>query len=133
MRIKLLLPLAASAAISVYAYDTPTMGWSSWNTYRVNISDSLIMKQADALVELGLDSVGYRYINIDDGYFGGRDKSSGRLLFHPTRFPSGLKPVVDHIHLSRPESRNIQRCRRQHLRQLLGQRHDSPWCGIAWA
>lgn len=21
----------------------PTMGWSSWNTYRVNISDSLIM------------------------------------------------------------------------------------------
>lgn len=98
MRIKLLLPLAASAAISVYAYDTPTMGWSSWNTYRVNISDSLIMKQADALVELGLDSVGYRYINIDDGYFGGRDKSSGRLLVHPTRFPSGLKPVVDHIH-----------------------------------
>lgn len=61
MRIKLLLPLAASAAISVHAYDTPTMGWSSWNTYRVNISDSLIMKQADALVELGLDSVGYRY------------------------------------------------------------------------
>jgi hypothetical protein len=26
------------------------MGWSSWNTYRVNISDSLIMKQADAII-----------------------------------------------------------------------------------
>jgi len=26
---------------------TPTMGWSSWNTYRVDISDSLIMQQAD--------------------------------------------------------------------------------------
>ena len=29
------------------------MGWSSWNTYRVNISDSLIMRQADAMVEKG--------------------------------------------------------------------------------
>lgn len=76
----------------------PTMGWSSWNTYRVNISDSLIMRQADAMVEKGLNGVGYRYVNIDDGYFGGRNRSTGRLLIHPTRFPRGLKPVVDHIH-----------------------------------
>lgn len=31
-----------------------TMGWSSWNTYRVNINDSLIMCQADAMVSQGL-------------------------------------------------------------------------------
>ena len=30
------------------------MGWSSWNTYRVDISDSLIMQQADAMEALGL-------------------------------------------------------------------------------
>ena len=78
--------------------ETPTMGWSSWNTYRVNISDSLIMKQADAMVSTGLVEAGYNYINIDDGYFGGRDEKTGRLLIHPTRFPNGLKPVVDHIH-----------------------------------
>ncbi len=77
--------------------NAPTMGWSSWNTYRVNISDSLITSQADALVSTGLKQAGYNHINIDDGYFGGRD-SSGRLLIHPTRFPRGLKPVVDHIH-----------------------------------
>ena len=76
----------------------PTMGWSSWNTYRVNISDSLIMRQADAMVQRGLAKAGYRYVNIDDGYFGGRDAATGRLLTHPTRFPRGLKPVVDHIH-----------------------------------
>lgn len=76
---------------------TPTMGWSSWNTYRVNINDSLIMRQADAMVATGLKDAGYTYINIDDGYFGGRD-NSGRLLIHPTRFPKGLRPVVDHIH-----------------------------------
>lgn len=78
-------------------FDTPTMGWSSWNTYRVNISDALIKSQADAMKKLGLGDVGYRYINIDDGYFGGRD-AEGRLLAHPQRFPKGLRPVVDHIH-----------------------------------
>lgn len=76
----------------------PTMGWSSWNTYRIHISDSLIMRQADAMVSSGLAAAGYDHINIDDGYFGGRDPQTGRLLVHPTRFPGGLKPVVDHIH-----------------------------------
>lgn len=98
MKRNLIIAAALSAALSAQAYDTPTMGWSSWNTYRVNISDSLIMRQADALVELGLDKLGYRHINIDDGYFGGRDEATGRLLIHPGRFPNGLKPVVDHIH-----------------------------------
>lgn len=74
------------------------MGWSSWNTYHVHISDSLIMRQADACVSLGLKDAGYTYINIDDGFFGGRDTTTGRLLIHPTRFPNGLKPVADHIH-----------------------------------
>lgn len=79
------------------AADPPTMGWSSWNTYRVNISDSLICRQADALVSTGLATCGYRYVNIDDGYFGGR-RADGQLLAHKTRFPKGLKPVVDYIH-----------------------------------
>ena len=74
------------------------MGWSSWNTYHVNISDSLIMRQADAMAATGLREAGYTYVNIDDGYFGGRDTLTGQLLVHPVRFPQGLKPVVDHIH-----------------------------------
>jgi hypothetical protein len=94
--------LAISACCNFVAaqesIELPTMGWSSWNTYRVNISDSLIMRQADAMVAQGLKEVGYNYINIDDGYFGGRDRQTGRLKIHPTRFPQGLKPVVDHIH-----------------------------------
>ena len=84
-------------ASSVFAYDPPTMGWSSWNTYRVNISDKLIMKQADAMSRNGLKEVGYKYINIDDGYFGGRD-ASGKLITHPVRLPYGLKQTVDDIH-----------------------------------
>ena len=97
---KFVTMLSCAVALSVSAKDIelPTMGWSSWNTYYIDISDSLIMSQADAMVRLGLKDVGFKYVNIDDGYFGGRDKETGRLLIHPTRFPKGLKPVVDYIH-----------------------------------
>lgn len=73
------------------------MGWSSWNTYRVNINEELIKKQATALVERGFNAVGYDYINIDDGFFGARD-AEGNMHTHPERFPNGLRPLVDYIH-----------------------------------
>lgn len=76
----------------------PTMGWSSWNTYSVHISEALIRSQADALVNSGLRDAGYDHVNIDDGFFGGRNATTGELLIHPVRFPNGLKPVVDYIH-----------------------------------
>lgn len=79
--------------------DKPTMGWSSWNTFALNISEDIIKGQATAMRTQGLLKVGYDHINIDDGYFGGRDPKTGKLLIHPTRFPNGLKPVVDYIHL----------------------------------
>lgn len=84
-------------ALHGHAYETPTMGWSSWNTYGIQISETLIKAQADAMVGTGLKDAGYKYINIDDGYFGGRD-SEGKLLIHPTRFPNGLAPIVEYIH-----------------------------------
>ena len=90
--------LAVMSIMQVAAQDGPTMGWSSWNTFDLNISESIIKGQANAMVSKGLAAVGYDHINIDDGYFGGRDAETGQLKIHPTRFPNGLKPVVDHIH-----------------------------------
>lgn len=75
----------------------PIMGWSSWNNYRVQINENLIRSQADAMVSKGLKEVGYSYINIDDGYFGGRDEN-GSLLAHPQKFPSGMKSLAAYIH-----------------------------------
>lgn len=75
----------------------PVMGWSSWNAFRVNISEDIIKKQADLLIEKGLKDVGYKYVNIDDGFFGKRD-STGKMHVNEQRFPNGMKPVVDHIH-----------------------------------
>lgn len=79
------------------SFPPPLMGWSSWNTYHVNINEELIKKQADALVAHGLKEVGYLYINVDDGFFGWRDES-GKMHAHPERFPNGMRPVSDHIH-----------------------------------
>lgn len=44
-----ILAAAMTLALSAQTYERPTMGWSSWKTYRVNISADLIMKQADAI------------------------------------------------------------------------------------
>jgi len=77
---------------------TPLMGWASWNNYRVHISEDIIKKQADFMVSSGMAAAGYSYINIDDGFFGGRDPH-GNLIAHPTRFPNGMKSLSDYIHL----------------------------------
>ena len=97
------LALLAAAAFSLSAQAQtspkgPTMGWSSWNTYLTNINETLIKKQATAMVSKGFKNAGYQYINIDDGFQGGRDSETGQLLINKSRFPNGLKPVVDFIH-----------------------------------
>ena len=98
MKKLLLTTVCLAATTGMMAQNGPTMGWSSWNTYGVNINDALIRSQADAMVSKGLKDVGYDHINIDDGFFGGRNTETGELLIHPTRFPNGLKPVSDYIH-----------------------------------
>jgi alpha-galactosidase len=75
----------------------PLMGWSSWNSFHVDINEQLIKEQADAMVSTGMSKAGYGYINIDDGYLGGRD-SLGNLYLHPEKFPSGMRPLTDYIH-----------------------------------
>ena len=94
----LLIALCLLTSGSVFAQNGPTMGWSSWNTYGVNINEALIKRQADAMVSKGLKDVGFDHINIDDGFFGGRNAATGELLIHSKRFPNGLKPVVEYIH-----------------------------------
>ena len=76
---------------------TPLMGWASWNNYRVNINEDIIKAQADAMVSSGLMDAGYSFINIDDGFYGGRD-DEGNLLVHPERFPGGMKSLAEYIH-----------------------------------
>ena len=76
---------------------TPLMGWSSWNTFAVNVSEEIMVGIARTMSTNGLKAAGYAYVNLDDGFFWGHDEK-GNLRFHPKRFPEGLKGMVDGIH-----------------------------------
>jgi len=86
----------------VYAHsqedkETPVMGWASWNQFGFDINEATFKNQADAMVASGLQDVGFEYINVDDGFFYGRD-NDGTLLIDPVKFPNGMKAVADYIH-----------------------------------
>ncbi len=73
---------------------TPLMGWASWNVFYQDISEAKIKAQADALVSSGLAEAGYRYLNIDDGFWNNR-APDGSLKINPAKFPSGFKYIAD--------------------------------------
>ncbi|MBK8808166.1 MAG: glycoside hydrolase family 27 protein [Bacteroidales bacterium] len=91
------LLISTNALFSQTGSKTPAMGWASWNQFGVNISENVIKGQADAMASSGLAAAGFQYINIDDGFFYGRN-TDGTLKINPTKFPNGMKPVADYIH-----------------------------------
>lgn len=76
---------------------TPTMGWSSWNTFKKNPTEKVIREIADAMVSTGLKDAGYQFVNIDDFWSPGRDEKGG-ILVDTAKFPSGMKALADYIH-----------------------------------
>ena len=76
----------------------PTMGWSSWNCLGVSVNEESIIAQMDRIIELGLDKLGYSYVNIDDGWMNGRDSVTGRVNVDTEKFPHGMKYIADEAH-----------------------------------
>ena len=79
------------------ALKSPLMGWASWNNFSVDISESIIKGQADAMVSSGLATAGYKYLNIDDGFFNGRYPDGG-LRLDTIKFPKKMKYIANYIH-----------------------------------
>ncbi|MBR4933307.1 MAG: glycoside hydrolase family 27 protein, partial [Clostridia bacterium] len=78
---------------------TPPMGWNSWNTFGTDINEQIVLETADAIVKLGLDKVGYKYVVVDDGWEArDRDPVTNRLVADPVKFPHGMKYVADYVH-----------------------------------
>src|SRR5687768_18392841 len=66
----------------------PPMGWNSWNAFYSDIDEEKVMASARVLVDSGLARLGYRYINIDDGWWLKRRLEDGRLVIRTDTFPS---------------------------------------------
>ncbi|KAJ1694129.1 hypothetical protein LUZ63_010827 [Rhynchospora breviuscula] len=77
---------------------TPQMGWNSWNHFGCNINEQLIRQTADAMVNTGLASLGYKYINIDDCWGESSRDYQGNLVPKKSTFPSGMKALADYVH-----------------------------------
>jgi hypothetical protein len=67
------------------------MGWSSWNSFADTVDSAVIMQQTRALIASGMQNAGYRYINIDEGWWLGERDKDGNVVVNPKQWPA-LKP-----------------------------------------
>jgi hypothetical protein len=77
---------------------TAPMGWASWNSFAAKINYSVIKQQVDAFVASGLPAAGYKYINIDEGWWQGTRDSSGNITVDTSEWPGGMSAIADYIH-----------------------------------
>ncbi len=75
----------------------PAMGWNSWNAFGSGNTAELTKIMADKLVELGLDTLGYKYVVLDDGCYKS-ERVDGELSNETKKFPKGFKELSDYIH-----------------------------------
>jgi alpha-galactosidase len=75
----------------------PYMGWSSWSLIRAHPTEENIKAQADALVANHLPALGYRYVNVDDGWSNGFDEH-GIPRANPASFPGGMDGMAKYMH-----------------------------------
>lgn len=76
---------------------TPPMGWSSWNTFRQNISEDIILDTAAAMKKSGLLDAGYQYINLDDCWQSSLRDADGKLQGDLEKFPNGIPHLISQI------------------------------------
>jgi alpha-galactosidase len=78
------------------------MGWNSWNYYglikKEPPSDAIIRAQAKAMVDSGMQAVGYAYVNIDDEWQAASRDSKGNIRPNPKNFPYGMAALADYVH-----------------------------------
>ncbi len=101
-------PLAATARWSANTdgfAPVPPMGWNSWNAFNSDVDEEKVLASAQALVDTKLATLGYRYVNIDDGWWLKRRQPDGRMLIRTSHFPSAatgadtsFRPLTDKLH-----------------------------------
>lgn len=74
---------------------TPPMGWNSWNVWGTAVDADKVRAAAKSFVDKGLADYGYAYVNIDDAWEAGRDKS-GEIQANE-KFPD-MRNLADSVH-----------------------------------
>lgn len=74
---------------------TPVMGWSSWNCWRFDASDSILRRTADIMYEK-LHPYGWTYVSVDDGWAADERAADGTLQGNEN-WPD-MKALTDYLH-----------------------------------
>lgn len=100
--------LQPSGRFDVYAAGaarTPPMGFNPWNAFRTEVDQARILGVAEAMQRRGLQAAGYRYINVDDGWWL-RRRDDGGIQIRTSMFPiagsadgrTDFRPWTDRLH-----------------------------------
>ncbi|MGB6302906.1 MAG: glycoside hydrolase family 27 protein [Acidobacteriaceae bacterium] len=101
------LPLCGHPQVAT----TPPMGWNSWDSYGLTITEQQFKQNVDWL-HTHLQPSGWQYVVIDEGWYlaspqkadqGYTVDANGRYVPAVDRFPSadkdrGFKPLADYVH-----------------------------------
>jgi hypothetical protein len=86
--------------------ELPPMGWNSWNAFYHDVDEEKVLASAQIIVESGLAAKGYRYVNVDDGWWLRRNQPDGRMVIRTATFPSAVgeggrssfRPLTQRLH-----------------------------------
>jgi hypothetical protein len=98
--------LTAQSAPKATAIPLPPMGWSSWNSFSNTVDSQVIADQAKATISTGMHKAGYKYINIDEGWWLGKRDEHGNIVVDPKAWPAlapgeragDMSNIVRYIH-----------------------------------
>lgn len=93
----LLVASSAAWASTNGLVPNPPMGYNSWYANGTGINEAGIRSVTDQMATNGMLAAGYNYINLDDGWAGGRD-TNGFIYGDTNKFPSGMKSLADYVH-----------------------------------
>ena len=99
-----IMPACAQATLQRQSL-APPMGWNPWNAFRTEVTKAKIVAVAQAMRHNGLAEAGYRYINVDDGWWLKRNAQQ-EIVVRTSMFPSAalpggktsLRPFVNDLH-----------------------------------
>jgi hypothetical protein len=80
--------LWAESAAKQIPVTPPPMGWSSWNSFSNTVDSQIVMDQARAMVSNGMAKAGYRYVNIDEGWWLGERDAEGNIVVDAKAWPA---------------------------------------------
>ncbi|KAK3942503.1 glycoside hydrolase [Diplogelasinospora grovesii] len=83
-------------AVGVTALDNgigklPVLGYNTWNVFQCDYNDTVLLAQAQAMVQHGLLEAGYKWFMLDDCYSSKNRSTEGAIVADPQKFPSGMK------------------------------------------